>query len=94
VQRKRHDKKSIRSVQNDMKSCKAASSRIHVIANKNGWALKREGTKRASLVVNTKVDAISRGTRLLNTKSARNLIIHKKDGTIDSWRSSRKTPRR
>lgn len=66
------------------KFSKAASSnsgRVHVVPSKDGWAVKKEGAKRASAVKDTKDSAV----RTANTlKSTERVIIHKKDGTIQS----------
>lgn len=64
------------------KFSKAASTnngRVHVVPSKDGWAVKREGAKRASAVKSTKDSAVRVAS---NLKTVDKLIIHKKDGTI------------
>jgi len=77
-----------------MKSYKSRPDRLHVLANKNGWSVKREGTSRADRVFSRKSDAVSRATSRLKKGDAKNVIIHKKDGTIDQWKTSSKTSRK
>lgn len=66
------------------KFSKAASSnsgRVHVVPSKDGWAVKKEGAKRASAVKSTKESAVKTAIKLKSTIS---VIIHKKDGTIQT----------
>jgi uncharacterized protein YdaT len=54
---------------------------IHVTPHQDGWAVKKEGGERASSVHDTKAEALEQGR-----DQARNdhveLVIHRKDGTI------------
>ncbi len=61
---------------------KTASSRIHVVPTKDGWAVRREGAERAANLYQTKRAAVDRATTLAKNSSSR-LIIHKQDGTIE-----------
>ncbi len=81
------NKRSVKSVQAKMASSRPMTFRMHVLAKKSGWALKREGTKRASKVFSNKAEAVDSATRLLKNKTVRNVIIHKGDGSIDRWKS-------
>lgn len=55
------------------------SGRVHIIPSIDGWAVKKEGASRASLVTSSKEMAINAAK---NMKSVSRVIIHKKDGTI------------
>lgn len=53
----------------------------HVVAHENGWAVQVENAKQPSEVFANKRDAVSRARYIAKNKKT-NLIIHKKDGTI------------
>ena len=57
------------------------SGRVHVVPSKDGWAVKKEGAVRASVVLQTKAGAVKAAN---NIKSAERIVVHKKDGTIQS----------
>lgn len=57
------------------------SGRVHVVPSKDGWAVKKEGAVRASVVTTTKARAVKAAN---NIKSAARIVVHKKDGTIQS----------
>ncbi len=61
---------------------KAASSntgRVHIVPGKDGWSVKREGSKRSTAVRST----IQGALKVANSvKSADRIIVHKKDGSI------------
>lgn len=57
------------------------SGRVHVVPSKDGWAVKKEGAIRASVVTPTKAGAVKAAN---NIKSAERIVVHKKDGTIKS----------
>jgi hypothetical protein len=61
-----------------------AKSRVHVIARDNGWAVKREGASRAARIHGKKSDAIEHARSI----PRRDVIIHKKDGSIQRWEHS------
>lgn len=61
------------------KAASTNSRRVHVVPSKNGWAVKKEGTKRATVVKSTKKGALKAAN---NIKSAERVVVHKKDGTI------------
>ncbi len=74
-------KKSINNKLSE-KFSKAASTnshRVHVVPGKDGWAVKKEGAKRATVIKRTKVGAVKAA---INIKAAEIVVIHKKDGTI------------
>lgn len=57
------------------------SGRVHIVPNKDGWAVKKEGAKRATVVKTTREGAVRAASSM---NSAERVIIHKKDGTIQS----------
>ena len=57
------------------------SGRVHVVPSKDGWAVKKEGAVRASVVKQTKAGAVKAAN---NIKSVERVVVHKKDGTIQS----------
>ena len=65
----------------------STSGRVHVVPSKDGWAVKKEGTKRASSVQATKAGAVKVAN---NLKSTDRIIVHRKDGTIQRNSSVRK----
>ena len=56
---------------------------IHVVPHANGWAVKKEGGQRPSLVSDTKKKAEKAGRQLAKELKSE-LIIHAKDGSIRS----------
>lgn len=55
---------------------------VHVISNPHGgWSVKKEGAQRASVVKDTQKEAIS-DARKISKAFQTELVIHKKDGTI------------
>lgn len=61
------------------KAASTNSGRVHVVPSKDGWAVKKEGAKRASVVTSTKDGAVKAAN---NIKTAVRVVVHKKDGTI------------
>jgi len=70
------------------KSDKATSKRVHIISRKDGWAVKKEGTTKASKIYKKKDSAVNDAKKL--KKSGHDVIIHKKDGTIQKWEKAKK----
>jgi hypothetical protein len=55
---------------------------VHVISNpRGGWSVKKEGAGRATAVLPTQKEAISKA-RSVSKIDKTELVIHKKDGTI------------
>lgn len=61
------------------KAASTNSGRVHVVPSKDGWAVKKEGAKRATVVRSTKEGAVKAAN---NIKTAERVVVHKKDGTI------------
>ena len=70
------------------KSGTATSKRVHIISRKDGWAVKKEGASRASKIYKKKDSAVNNAQKL--KKSGHDVIIHKKDGTIQKWEKAKK----
>jgi uncharacterized protein YdaT len=63
----------------------------HVVPHGDDWAVKREGGKRATVVVPTQKEAIEIG-REISKNNGSELIIHRPDGTIRDKDSHGKDP--
>lgn len=61
------------------KAASTNSGRVHVVPSKDGWSVKKEGSKRSTAVRPTKAGALKAAK---SVKSAERIIVHKKDGTI------------
>ncbi len=59
---------------------------VHVVPKDNQWSVKKEGNQRATSTHSRKEDAINRG-RQEAEKEGSELVIHKKDGTIQDKES-------
>jgi|AntRauTorckE6833_2_1112554.scaffolds.fasta_scaffold100117_2 hypothetical protein len=57
-------------------------SRTHVIKRDDGWAVKRQGTSRASKVYQTQNEAVKGAKKLIRSSE---IIVHKRDGSIRKW---------
>jgi len=67
--------------------------KFRVLPHKSGdWAVKREGADRASSIHDQKEDAIERAKELAKDAPLGQIIIHKKDGTIQTEHTYRKDP--
>ena len=56
------------------------TGRYHVVQSTDGWAVKREGAKRASKIYRTKAEAIRDVKSFSDYKGV--LILHKRDGSF------------
>ena len=64
------------------------AARTHVVKRDTGWAVKKEGNKRASRTFQTKDEAIKEAQKY--KKDGSDVVVHKKDGSIQKWEKSRK----
>lgn len=64
---------------------------IHVIPHGDGWATKKEGAQRAGAVHGKKADALEQG-REQAKRDRVELVIHRRDGTIQDSDSYGKDP--
>lgn len=62
-------------------------SRTHIIKRKDGWAVKRQGSSKASKVYTNQEDAVQ-GAK--NMKSTSEIVVHKRDGSIRKWIKNKK----
>ncbi len=58
------------------------NGKVHVISRQTGWAVKREGATRASKIYKTKGEAVKDAR---NSSKGRDVVVHKKDGSIEKW---------
>lgn len=64
------------------------SKRTHVVKRDSGWAVKKEGSYRATKIYDTKDQAV-KGAQKEKLKGS-DLVIHKSDGSIQKWEKSNK----
>jgi basic membrane lipoprotein Med (substrate-binding protein (PBP1-ABC) superfamily) len=64
-----------------------SSKRVHIIKRNDGWAVKKEGTERASRIYDNKSTA-KEAAKSYQDKG-HDVIIHRKDGTIEGWKKAR-----
>ncbi len=67
---------------------KSSPKRTHVVKRDSGWAVKKEGALRASKVYRTKEQAVRGAVKA--SKSGSDLVVHKKDGSIQRYVKSKK----
>lgn len=65
----------------------STSKRTHVVKRDSGWAVKKEGSQRATKVYKTKEQAVKGAEK--SRKSGNDVVIHKKDGSIQQWKKSK-----
>jgi Uncharacterized protein conserved in bacteria (DUF2188) len=70
---------------------KAETKTIHVVARIGGWAIRSEGHSRATSVHSTQKEAVE-AARALAKKAAGALVIHGRDGRVQSRDSYSKDP--
>ena len=66
--------------------------KVHVSPYKKGWKLQKEGTKKPLKTFKTKKKAVSFGIKEAKKPLLGQIIIHKKDGTIQEERTYGKDP--
>lgn len=76
---KNNDKKDL--TEKFRKAASTSTGRVHVVPSHDGWSVKKEGAKRATVVKATKQGAVKAATDM---KYTARIIVHKKDGTIQS----------
>ena len=69
-------------VKKSIKSGSASRKTVHVIPSKGNWAVKREGTAKASKVYDSQQKAIQGAKSMTRKGTAKEVIVHRKDGTI------------
>lgn len=58
-----------------------ANARVHVIVRDDYWAIKKEGSSRASKKYQTKQKAVNAAKKL--SKSGHDVVVHKRDGSVE-----------
>jgi hypothetical protein len=79
-------KKSMNVVLRQMRLSKPEDDKVHIIAKNHRWAVKREGTSRASLIVRNKVTAMAKAASLTIAGTPLRIVVHRKDGTVEASR--------
>lgn len=60
--------------------------RHHIVPHENGWAVRREGHDRASVVTETKEQAVERGREIAERERGA-IVIHGENGRIQEERT-------
>lgn len=68
---------------------KSSPKRIHVIPQEKKWVIKSEGTAKAARIVSNKDTAILKAKEIAK-RTSKDIIVHRKDGTIEDWVKSNK----
>jgi hypothetical protein len=63
------------------KAASTNSGRVHVVPSRGAWSVKKEGSSRSYVVRPTKESALIAARKM---KSVESIIVHEKDGTIQS----------
>jgi hypothetical protein len=63
----------------------------HVVPHESGWAVRREGSERASVVTETKEQAVDRGREIAGREGG-SLVIHGENGRIQEERTYHDDP--
>ncbi len=63
-------------------SAKPDPSKVHVLPRSGGWAVKREGAKKAIRVVKSKTRAGDIAHKMVEEGKFSSVVIHRKDGTF------------
>jgi hypothetical protein len=61
-------------------------SHIHLIPERGRWVILREGARRASKIVASKAAAVSAAEALARRDRSGELIIHRRDGSLEESR--------
>jgi len=69
------------------KTTSSDSKRVHIITREQDWAIKKEGASRASKIYPNKQDAVDSAEKL--RQSGHDVIVHKRDGTIQDWKKAK-----
>jgi hypothetical protein len=67
-------------------------NRFHVVPKGDDWAVRREGASKPGKVFENKQDAVDHGRDAAKKQEPSQLIIHKKDGTIQTEYTYKKDP--
>ena len=67
-----------------LKEKRPLSKRAHVIPQKGRWSIKIEGSGKATKILTSQKEAITYAKSAVSGKFARDIVVHKRDGTITS----------
>jgi hypothetical protein len=71
------------SIARRMNSKAAKNESIHVVSHKSKWAVIVEGSQKAYRICPTKEGAISSAKHLVKNGIKKEIVIHKKDGSVE-----------
>jgi len=77
---------SSKKMRTALQSVVKSKGNVHVISNGDGWAVKREGTTRATRVYLAQSTALSKAKEIVK-KSGSYVVVHRKDGKIKNMLS-------
>ena len=84
--KKSFDKSAISKIKEKMKSVASERKSVHVIPQKDRWAVVKEGeTLKAYGTFSSKQDAITRARDLAQKGDRNAVIIHRRDATVEKW---------
>ncbi len=66
-----------------MNSTSEKGARIHIISQKSKWAVRVEGSQKAYRICSSKEGAVKTAKHLVKNGPSKEIVIHKKDGSID-----------
>ena len=75
-----------------MNSTTAKGARVHIISHKSKWAVRVEGSQKAYRVCSSKEGAVKTTKHLVKNGLSKEIVIHKKDGSIERQVKSHSVP--
>jgi hypothetical protein len=70
-------------MRNDVYVSERNMERMHVVSDQGRWAVFREGSQRAYKICDNKTEAIEIAKVLVRRKSLGDIVVHKKDGSVE-----------
>lgn len=67
-------------------------TKVHVVPKDEGWAVQKQGAGKATSVHETKSEAVEKAKEVAKKAPTGQVIIHKKDGTIQTEHTYGKDP--
>jgi hypothetical protein len=82
------------SISKKLKEKRPVYKRAHVIPQKGRWSIKIEGSEKATKILTSQKKAITYAKSAVVGKFTRDIVVHKRDGTITSMgtHTDRKKP--
>ena len=76
------------AIKEKMRAAKAEGQRVHVMSHHKGWAVIREGASKATKLFADKPDAVDCAREFILKGTAKEIIVHHKDGSIECQESA------